>query len=175
MSLAQRLDELLRERVFQRIADRVRDRSGASCFELAARAAQILPGAHILCIGARLGESGVAWTGALGLGFAVFLAITGNVAAVRAEKAFLARSALPPDTPWAAFNRRLFAAFSIINFVFAVSDAFVTPGDLAADASRFILDLDLVSYFYFMACRPKPTRRQQARVPSHAAMAGASP
>jgi hypothetical protein len=173
MSLAQRLDDLLRERVFQRIADAVRDRSGETCFVLAAQAALAILATTSIWSAARFSVDGFS----AGMLFVCFCGLVCGISyyplAVAADRAFAARHALPSPAP--LFFRLFFLPFSLADLLDALANGWLWRADAVGDLAHLLVDLAFLSYFQFMACRPKPPRRQEARVPAHAAMAGASP
>ncbi len=179
--IAGRLDELLRERVFQRLADAARDRSGASCFALAGQAALAIPGAAVVWAGARLmAEGRLAGVVVVCLVLSLICGATYYGAAAAADRAFAARQAMPPPPP--IFFRLFFAGAVLCDGFDIAADAWLTAATLAVSAAHLPQDLAFLSYFYFMACRPKPPsrrpreRRQGSRVlsPRRTAPAGAS-
>jgi hypothetical protein len=175
MSLAGRLDDLLRERVFQRIADAVRDRTGASCFALAAQAALAIASTSVAWCAMRaaiLGELG--GDGVVVAAAGLFCGFGSYAQAASAERQFAARQALPL-IPAGFFCRMSFVIFLAWDLAdIGLYAAGIMPLLLALKAIRTATDIAFLSYYYFMACRPKPPRRQESRVPANAVPAGAS-
>jgi hypothetical protein len=176
VSLAERLDDLLRERVFQRIADAVRDRTGASCFALAAQFAVGIAATSGAWAAASAWRDGPSWVVAFLAIINIAWARVAHRRACAAERTFLSRQALPPPHFGCGPSPRLtLAALTPYCLLWLVDAAH--SGDLrlvAVELANFAGGIISCSYLYFMICRPKPPRRQESRAPDHAVMAGAS-
>ena len=165
------LDEWIRLRIFQRIADAVADRGGPNCFRLAATSAEAMIATFVT-------TCALVWIQDRALGvaeIAVILVATPLPLALRAEalreaKRFEAALDWQPSAnqlrrlEWRAL-RIMPISWLVAHLVGAAWTALAGGPVTEVKASVFGIAFSLAwtGYAYFMACIPRPPRRRRAR------------
>lgn len=160
------IDEAVRCRLFQPVADWTTDRFDRSCYWLAGQAALAISGTGMLWVGVLVsdGHAGIVLFILLPLAFCL-CSLAGWARAVALERRWRADPSLAPPPPGPAFYRLIWAWFFIEDLVFFAADCSLEAALHALWAATF------VAYYWFLACFPRLPR--QKRAPAAPALAGA--
>ena len=161
-----RLDEAIRARIFQPIADWSTDRFDRSCYWLAGQCAVGIAATAIPLI-VRMVQEGEQTPAFIMLVVAPFFSWAGCARAGRLERRFRADPLRPPPAPEAGdrFSRLFWLFFLALDLV--IFDSFA---DLARNV---VYDLAFLTHNYFIACLPRLPRPRKERVPAHLVAQGA--
>lgn len=162
------MDAWIREKVFQRIADKIADRGGPNCFRLAATALECMVASFVATQAIRI----VAAMSSVMVSVVAFLLVMlpfGIVArrdAVAEAARFEAGNWQPRITYWNnPVYRAAPSAFMLLDLGRLI-DAIAEFGPFAPHAEVWAFelawDVAWLSWAYFMVCLPKPPRRQRA-------------